>query len=788
MDILFQGYSALRGDKGAPQSGVETVDKLCDRVAHSTLLEDRRASVLGLKGLARDWKLNTLGLAKLMTQPLGRPQDVGTKGMPVLINVLKNDRMDVEIIKATLETLNILCTSDDKEKGKQGGKDVNNLGIMFTEIYVKDPANVTLLLDVLEEVDFYVRFDTVELLTTLLKNAGNRLQDCILTSPLGLSRLIDLLDDRREIIRNEGLLLLIALTESNADIQKIIAFENAFERLLAIILEEGATDGGIIVQDCLQLTHNLLKYNVSNQNLFRETRCIQRIPTLLTTRAVTPDKPTAFDVPLTHETTVWTEQKSVNACLVLELIRILVGPKNPNTVVNQTVMHQANIIPTLIDAALSNSIPSKVKVQALYALADIIRGHKANQDLVSKTTVPLSGPNRESSPNGKAPNGASPPEPALFALLRMAVDKHDFPVRAAATYAFECYLYNNPDAQLAFVSTLTPPPSDNPNNQRSGGIVELPDVGSTIEAVSLLHKCMFALVYAHREGADVRVQIGLLCLLATWLYESTEAVKEFLTEGSNVQFLVEQINQSSGLNPLVQGLAAYLLGLVYEYNDDSEPTFTRRVGADVYVSRIERLRESKEFNSTHLQVVKKDLGTDANGYPELYFDHTFVELLKSTHDHIARSITTVNSKGSPTRKNKVVEEAQEKSAIQSYKDLIAAQEKEIETLRQKLEDLQAQLAHESASSASQIDSLNLTIQNLHATVQEQSAQYTQLEKEQEDLLVLLADQDMDMKKLRGRLRAYGEVFDEEEDEDEDGEAEDDEKVTNGVANGGYAFS
>jgi len=60
-------------------------------------------------------------------------------------------------------------------------------------------------------------------------------------------------------------LLLISLSRSNAEIQKIIAFENAFEKLLSIILQEGVTDGGIVVQDCLQLTHNLLRYNVSNQ-------------------------------------------------------------------------------------------------------------------------------------------------------------------------------------------------------------------------------------------------------------------------------------------------------------------------------------------------------------------------------------------------------------------------------------------------------------------------------------------------------------------------------------------
>jgi hypothetical protein len=78
-------------------------------------------------------------------------------------------------------------------------------------------------------------------------------------------RLIDLLDDSREIIRNAGLLLLLALTKSNAEIQKIVAFENAFEKLLGIVIEEGASDGDIIVQDCMEVIHNLLRFNVSNQ-------------------------------------------------------------------------------------------------------------------------------------------------------------------------------------------------------------------------------------------------------------------------------------------------------------------------------------------------------------------------------------------------------------------------------------------------------------------------------------------------------------------------------------------
>lgn len=42
----------------------------------------------------------------------------------------------------------------------------------------------------------------------------------------------------------QALLLLNQLTKGHANIQKIVAFENAFERILDIIVEEGASDGG----------------------------------------------------------------------------------------------------------------------------------------------------------------------------------------------------------------------------------------------------------------------------------------------------------------------------------------------------------------------------------------------------------------------------------------------------------------------------------------------------------------------------------------------------------------
>lgn len=42
--------------------------------------------------------------------------------------------------------------------------------------------------------------------------------------------------------------------------------------------DEGGADGGVIVQDCLQLTHSLLRKNSSNQRMFRCLHCASCAP------------------------------------------------------------------------------------------------------------------------------------------------------------------------------------------------------------------------------------------------------------------------------------------------------------------------------------------------------------------------------------------------------------------------------------------------------------------------------------------------------------------------------
>ena len=74
MDFLSQTYIALRGPTGAPQSASDTIARLSDRLSPATLLADRRAAVLSLKGLARDCKA-----------------EVGERSLHGLLEVVQND-------------------------------------------------------------------------------------------------------------------------------------------------------------------------------------------------------------------------------------------------------------------------------------------------------------------------------------------------------------------------------------------------------------------------------------------------------------------------------------------------------------------------------------------------------------------------------------------------------------------------------------------------------------------------------------------------------------------------
>ena len=103
-------------------------------------------------------------------------------------------------------------------------------------------------------------------------------------------------------------MLLLYFTKNHVTIQKIVAYENVFERILAIVEVETLGDGGVVIEDCFRLLHQLLTGNQQNQILFKDGRFVQRLAKLF---EVIPQE--------LEESSTWSAQKLVNVSWLLKV-------------------------------------------------------------------------------------------------------------------------------------------------------------------------------------------------------------------------------------------------------------------------------------------------------------------------------------------------------------------------------------------------------------------------------------------------------------------------------------
>ncbi|XP_064782607.1 general vesicular transport factor p115 isoform X2 [Oncorhynchus masou masou] len=704
---FFRGV--MGGQPAGPQpTGAETIHKLCDRVASSTLLEDRRDAVRALKSLSKKYRL-----------------EVGTQAMDHLVHILQTDRSDSEILGYALDTLyNIICNDEEEEQdmaaappipvsGKHKNvpvsdenaqKQEEDLGVLFTDKFLGDSENVTLLLTLLEEFDFHVRWPGVKLLTALLKNQCNQVQGVILVSPMGVSRLMDLLADSREVIRNDGLLLLQQLTKGNAAIQKIVAFENAFERLLDIITEEGSSDGGIVVEDCLLLLVNLLKNNSSNQNFFKEGSYIQRM------------KPW-FEVG--DDNSGWSAQKVTNLHLMLQLVRVMVSPVNSPGATSscQKSMYQCGLLQQLCTILMATGVPADILTETINTVSEVIRGSQINQDYFASVNAP-----------------SNPPRPAIVVLLMSMVnERQPFVLRCAVLYCFQCFLYKNQKGQGEIVATLLPSTIDansiSAGQLLCGGLFSADSLSNWCAAVALAHalqdnltqkeqllrvqlatslgkppvsllqQCTNILSQGDKinrrakseKGSKVQTRVGLLMLLCTWISNCPIAVTHFLHNQENVPFLTGQISENLGEDErLVQGLCALLLGICIYYNDNSLENYTKEKLKQLIEKRIgkENFVEKLGFVTKH-ELYSRAAQKPQPVFPspeQMLFDHEFTKLVKELEGVITKAVHKTSEEEKKEEEVKKTLEQHDSIVIQ-YKDLIRDQDTQIQELREQVSTL-----------------------------------------------------------------------------------------------------
>ncbi|TAQ89304.1 hypothetical protein B7494_g2378 [Chlorociboria aeruginascens] len=644
----------------AKQSVSETITTLSARLSSATLLEDRRAAILGLRSFSKEY-----------------PASVASDALRGLIESLRKDGEDVDTVKVVLETL--LMLFNPNENSPEASEEI---ALWLADEFTQRQDNITLLLDFLDTNDFYARLYSLQLLSAILSSRTERTEECIFTAPLGISRLVAVLDDRRDVIRNEGLSLLTYLTPSSSELQKLVAFETAFDRIFNIINLEGSLlQGDRIVEDCLILLSNLLRLNVSNQSFFRETGCVPKLSRLLND-ALGEQK-------AEEEVAEWVKvQRNRNIYALLAVLRLFLVTGAVGTKANQASFWQYGVLSQVLQLAFSRSTEMQIKAEALTTCADLIRGNSSLQEGFAQLQVISVLDESPVETNGAQHNGL-PKVYVVDGLLDLTLSIPTllaFDSRLAACECIKAYFYNHPTIRQHFLrraidghmsgadetanvlTTLLQPldshVSSDPYRYWFASVILLHlifedsqakslamsvaegDASSGEEVVTCIQSITANLITGIQKTADDRVLVAYLMLLCGWLYEDPDGVNDFLGEGSNIQSLVQAVlHGSGGDRSIVQGLCAMLLGIVYEFSTKDSPVpratihpiLASRMGRDQYIDRLTKLRAHPLLRD--FEVLPQKLNSaPPGGLPQVFFDKSFVDFVKDNFSRLMRAI------------------------------------------------------------------------------------------------------------------------------------------------------
>jgi hypothetical protein len=322
----------------AKQSVSETITVLSSRLGSATLLEDRRAAILGLRSFAKDY-----------------PASVASGALRGLIGSLsrEGDREDVDTVRVVLETLLMLFSpnADSPEASDE-------IALWLADEFTQRQENVELLLSLIESPEMHPRLYGLQLLAAVHSARPERTEKCILDDPLGVARLIAALDDGREPVRNEAIVLLTSLTPGSTEIQQIVAFGGAFEKILDIIAygEGGLSRGSRTVEECLVLLANLVRLNPKNQASFRELGLIPRLAQLLGQAYGGED----------DELAQWAqEQRDRNVYAMLAVVRLFLVMRAAGVLQNQIAFWQSGLLKDALDLGFNQEVQLPLRVEVL---------------------------------------------------------------------------------------------------------------------------------------------------------------------------------------------------------------------------------------------------------------------------------------------------------------------------------------------------------------------------------------------------------------------------------------
>ena len=190
-------------------------------------------------------------------------EKVGKIGLPVLVEVITLER-DEHVILAVLDVMMTLVTISPTivESAKCVEIHIDYL------LSCKNLMEKLLLL--LKQQKLWMRFKSIQLLRVMAETRSSETGSAVMTQEAGMMRLVEALNDSREEVRNELIILLRHLTETKEEIQQFCAFSQVFKRLLDIMRHEGLYSSSNVVLDCLYVLLNCVSKNQVVRKMFME--------------------------------------------------------------------------------------------------------------------------------------------------------------------------------------------------------------------------------------------------------------------------------------------------------------------------------------------------------------------------------------------------------------------------------------------------------------------------------------------------------------------------------------
>lgn len=663
----------------------EAILILGDRLQNSKFPADRRSAVLGLKSFSRQYREVVVEYAS-----------------KALLKAIVTDFDDVGSMKAILETLLLLFMkgADSGEAARgwissqsrfQNGKypsplsiedfEVDQFSLWIADEFSTSPQYLSSLMDsLLSHSDFHVRSYAIQVLEALLLTRPVKLRDLFTMVPSSISSAVNLLNDEHDQIRNEAILLLMALVKDNNNIQKIVAFENTFEILFNVIKEEGGVRGSIIVQDCLTLLFHLLAYNASNQKYFLETGCIPALVELLS-----DPFSREFDITLQLETITWHDQRISNMKMILEICRTFVEKESHDFIYKQNLLFEHGVFIAVLKIAFTVEINVALRSLALRITGDLMAGNHKVQFEFSKFDVPSFDP---SLPIGIPVNCLAAPQALLNWALHLN-SVHYFSIRLFASYCFQCFVERNKDAKLGFLEDqikgfesgllhqdVSLERKSNIEIDKQSNIISILlhyDDGIKLNSykpwfaaffmICLIEDCEEARRIARgvtigneKDGEEVmcfiqaiaqilvttlhlndsRISVAYTSLLSFWLYEDFEAVDDFLRDIDSVKAIVSAvISSGSNTTDLADCTCFILIGIAYEFSRSSSPCprselhniIMKTIGADNYALKVKKMFH-KYLEGTINDLFTQEITKDETGLPKVFLIPQYLHLLQ----------------------------------------------------------------------------------------------------------------------------------------------------------------